>query len=150
MPLFYPKHINETLNSRESVALGGCFFSPLVRLGKSIEFSIISEHTIEVVYQTVTEKGPGRKTESIVEKGEELKYANNSTWLMQKEFEVLKRHDIVIMCDDEEDSGSQKILCVLQYKCEDEPAYETDKIHITIGLDLNGMLQLDGKEEVFE
>ena len=149
LPLSYPKHINETLNSRESVALGDCFFSPLVGLGKSIEYSIISDHTIEAVYQAVTENGPERRTKSIVEKGEELKWTDSSDWLKKEEFDVLKGHDIVITCDSEENSGSQKVLCVLQYKLKDGPAYDkTEKI--TIGLDTNGMLQFNGKEGVFE
>lgn len=151
IPLSYPKHINETLNSRESVALGGCFFSPLVLNRKSIECSIISDHTIEAVYQTITDKVLEQKTAFIIKKGDELKFSNNSDWLMKKEIVVLKGHDIVIMCDDEENSGSQKVLCVLQYSHEDEPAYSKDGLlSITIGFDMNGILQLDGKEEVFE
>ena len=149
LPLSYPKHINETLNSREYVALGGCFFSPLVGLGKSIEYSIISDHTIEAVYQAVTENGPERRTKSIVKKGEELKWTDSSDWLKKEEFDVLKGHDIVITCDSEENSGSQKVLCVLQYNGEGGPTYDKTK-KITIGLDVNGMLQLDGKEGVFE
>ena len=147
LPLSYPKHINETLNSRESVALGGCFFSPLVGLGKSIEYSIISDHTIEAVYQAVTENGPERRTKSIVKKGEELKWTDSSDWLKKEEFDVLKGHDIVITCDSEENSGSQKVLCVLQYNGEGGPTYD-EPLKITIGLDVNGMLQVDSKESL--
>ena len=151
MPSFHPRHINETLNSRESVALGGCFFSPLVRESKSIECSIISDRNIQAVYQTVTNNLQEQQKAFIVQKGDVLKYTEEFPWLSRVEINALKGHDVVILGDQEEDPNAQKILCVLHSKFEEEPAYDKDGlITLTIGLDENGMLQLDGRERVFE
>ena len=151
MPSFHPKQINETLNSRESVALGGCFFYPLLNKVKNpIECSIMPDHKLEVAYITLVSGWPKRQKVFITQVQQSLKFAPHSKWLQKVDIEVLKDHDIVVLSDGEP-------ACVLQFKFKNEssdsqadwPSVSYDQsglCSIQIGLNVDGRLQLDGAE----